>query len=97
MSKKIDEKIDAITEFLKSQGAKRILLFGSRARGDETSRSDIDIAVDLPATFSKKREIKEVADSLAGLHKVDLIFIEDANEELLQTIEKEGVVLYEQK
>jgi len=97
MSKKIDDKINAITEFLKSQGAKRILLFGSRARGDETSRSDIDIAVDLPATFSKKREIKEVVDSLAGLHKVDLVFIEEANEEILQTIEKEGVVLYERE
>lgn len=37
--------IDEIRQIAKSYGVERVVLFGSRARGDYRERSDIDLAV----------------------------------------------------
>ena len=42
---RVEEVIAEITQRCKNYGAKRIILFGSRAKGTATERSDIDIAV----------------------------------------------------
>ena len=41
----IDEVIAEITQRCRNYGAQKIILFGSRAKGTATERSDIDIAV----------------------------------------------------
>jgi len=50
---------------------KKIGLFGSYAKGNETSESDIDIIVDMPSSFDKYYALKEFLESLFH-KKVDL-------------------------
>lgn len=50
---------------------KKIGLFGSYVKGDETSESDIDIIVDMPSSFDKYYALKEFLESLFH-KKVDL-------------------------
>ena len=52
-------KLNNIVEELKKSEPKSIILFGSRARGDFSKYSDIDIAVDLDLSFREKRKLKE--------------------------------------
>lgn len=74
-------------------GAERIVLFGSRARGDNRPRSDIDLAV-----FGLPKE-QETAfwngiDDLPTLLKFDLVFVRDyTTPALLENIAKDGIVL----
>ena len=56
---------------------KNIYLFGSRARGDATSRSDIDMAKESKKPFSirKQRHIKELAEALKQKQPILTIII----------------------
>ncbi|WP_457564682.1 type VII toxin-antitoxin system MntA family adenylyltransferase antitoxin [Caminibacter sp.] len=87
------EKIQKIAKELKKYNPKKILLFGSRARGDNTPRSDIDIAVDLNLSFREKRKLKEKIDEISGLYSVDLIFFEDMSDKFKEKVLKEGIEL----
>ena len=77
-------------------GADKIVLFGSRSRGDYGERSDIDLAVwGLP----DKRQsefyfmVNEETDTLL---KFDVVFITDhTSDRLLKNIEEDGVIIYE--
>lgn len=75
----------------------KIILFGSRARGDFRGSSDIDLAI-----FSKCKSSMEAADftndieKLDTLFKFDLVFINSSTDEnLLDNINKEGMVIME--
>lgn len=56
-------------------GARRIRVFGSVARGDETPGSDIDFLVDFPAGYDLFAQRLPLADELAVLFKrpVDVV------------------------
>lgn len=71
----------------------RIILFGSRARGTGTERSDVDIAVTGGDIDGFYWEVKENFPSLLLFDIVDL----DAGitPELQQELEKDGVIIYE--
>jgi len=75
----------------------KMILFGSRARGDFRSSSDIDLAI-----FSKDESSLEVAnfmndiETLDTLLKFDIVFINtNTDEKLLANINKEGIVIME--
>ena len=75
-------------------GASKLVLFGSRARGDHKPRSDIDLAVyGMP---EKDRGTFWVeAEDLPTLLKLDIVHISPKmNPVFLQNIEKDGVTLY---
>lgn len=76
-------------------GASRLVLFGSRARGDHHERSDIDLAVfGMPA--DQQARFALAIDELPTLLKFDLVFVTpDIDPHLLHEIEKDGVILYD--
>lgn len=79
-----------LLEVCKSSGLSNVYIFGSRARGDSTASSDIDLAVEqeLPP------HVKSALDDAAGFLKIDIVelpFVD--NEYLLESISKVSVLL----
>lgn len=79
--------------FAKEHSIVKIILFGSRARGTNTERSDIDIAVYGGDFDGFYWDVKEKTNSLLMFDIVQA----DApvSDELKEEIEKDGVVIYE--
>jgi predicted nucleotidyltransferase len=92
-SEKWQIKLEKIIKELKRMGIKKIILFGSRARGDYKKNSDIDIAISGNFNYREKRELKELVDFLAGIYSVDLIFLDNVEEDFKRQILKEGKIL----
>lgn len=83
-----------IANLAQKYGAQRLVLFGSRARGDHRSRSDIDLAVfGLDPALAGRLRLD--LEELPTLLEFDLVCVDArTSPELLTNIEKEGVVLY---
>lgn len=77
----------------KSTKQKKVILFGSRARGDYTRASDIDLAVSGGDMTGFTLDVKETTSTLLDFDVVDLN--SPVQKELLTSIYKEGIVLYE--
>mgnify|MGYP002771816553 FL=1 len=88
-----DRVLRDITRFAKIHSITKVILFGSRARGTNTERSDIDIAVYGGDFNSFYWDIKENVHSLLMFDVVEV----DAgiSEELEEEIRRDGVVIYE--
>ena len=83
-----DRVLRDITRFAKMHSITKIILFGSRARGTNTERSDIDIAVSGVENFD---ELAEKVEELPTLYSVDLLNADTCrNELLLEDIRKYG-------
>ncbi|WP_331225473.1 nucleotidyltransferase domain-containing protein [Megasphaera stantonii] len=81
-----------ITALARKHGIGKIILFGSRARGTHTERSDIDIAVYGGDFDSFYWDIQERVHTLLTF---DIIDGNKITAELKNEIERDGVVLYE--
>ncbi|MCE5287405.1 MAG: nucleotidyltransferase domain-containing protein [Pelosinus sp.] len=91
-----DKLVYKIQEIGKKYKVERILLFGSRARGDHKSTSDIDLAVYPSAGFRSVGYFSSEIDDLETLLKIDVVFIDaHTDTKLIENIHKEGVVIYE--
>ena len=70
----------------------RVVLFGSRARGDGRERSDVDLALDAPglsqAGWTRLWVDAQEADTL---YRIDLVRLDEAPAPLRERIEAEGV------
>jgi uncharacterized protein len=74
----------------------KVILYGSRARGDYEERSDIDIAVLCPnATEKQWTEIWWYIEEAHTLYGIDIVRLDKVNRELQDNVKREGVVLYE--
>ena len=82
-----------ISSIARKHSVTKVILFGSRARGTNTERSDIDIAVYGGDFDSFYWDIKENVHSLLMFDVIDAD--STISEELKKEIEKDGVVLYE--
>lgn len=79
----------------KKYGVKKVILFGSRARGDNWERSDIDLAVSGGDRTMFALDVDE-AEIVPTLLMFDVVNLDSGcNEELRAEIELDGVVLYE--
>jgi predicted nucleotidyltransferase len=79
---------------------KRILLFGSRARGTHTSRSDYDLAFDVPGIDHIRwvNFLDVLEECVPTLNSFDCIRLSDPIEqELLRKVEQEGILIYEKR
>lgn len=84
-----------IVEIAKRNVAQKVVLFGSRARGDNGPKSDIDLAIYGCENFSVL--VDQMNEELWSLLQLDIINMDDLNvsEELKKEIERDGVVLYD--
>ena len=85
--------LNTIRLFAEKHKVQKVILFGSRARGTHTERSDIDIAVvggDFDAFYW---DIKENTHSLLMFDIVNMD--ESTSDDLREEIEKDGIMLYE--
>ena len=84
---------------------RRIVMFGSRARGDTRLDSDLDLMVEMETNDPPAQRVRAIS-ALFGLHRwaMDLVVYTPQEVEqqrrsrnsLLRVIESEGKVLYEQ-
>lgn len=84
--------IDEIRAAAKRSNLTKVILFGSRARGDYKKTSDIDLAVTGGNTALFAADMEETP-TLLSFDIVDLD--KPVQTELLQSIAKEGIILYE--
>jgi uncharacterized protein len=72
----------------------KIYLFGSRARGDYTERSDIDIAIDLgrQMEFSEIAQARGVLEGLNLPEKIDVVDMYSIPAVMKGFILKEGIL-----
>lgn len=69
-----------------------VYLFGSRARGDNRPRSDIDLAVSCPkATQDEWRKVQYIIEDADTLLEIDCVRLENINQGLTSEIKAEGV------
>lgn len=88
-----DVVLKQIRDLATQYGLCKVILFGSRARGDFKERSDIDLAVSGGDISSFALAVDEETDTLLQYDVVNLDCPVD--EALLENIEKDGKVLYE--
>jgi uncharacterized protein len=109
MNEKIKDELDRIVDTLANTGiVSRIFLFGSYARGEETSNSDIDLCVlspindkrpiELMSGFRKKlRGIKTMPLDLLAFNQEEFYSYVDCPASFQHEIAMNGVLLYEHK
>ncbi len=87
-----DEIVQTILKYIKP---KRIILLGSRARGNSTRTSDIDLAIETEDDLLSLKEILD--EEVSTLLKFDVVNLKKASDNLKTDILKEGIVIYEQE
>jgi len=72
-----------------------VLLFGSRARGDNRAKSDFDFAISAPTAGIREWDaILEAIDGAPTLVKIDVMRYEEAPAALRVEIDRDGVEVY---
>ena len=88
-----DQVLREIRMYAKKNNIEKVILFGSRARGTNGERSDIDIAVTGGDFDSFYWNMEEDVHTLLMFDVVDLD--RGISEELKKEIERDGVTIYE--
>lgn len=85
--------VDSISGLARQCNLDRVILFGSRARGTNHERSDIDLAIQGGDTVAFAASADEDIPTLLFFDVVELD--NPVQPELLEEIRKDGVVIYE--
>ena len=85
--------LDEILMAAEKNNIEKVILFGSRARGDYRKTSDIDLAVSGGRIAHFQADIEEEVSTLLSF---DIVNMDGSmQEELVDSIKREGKVLYE--
>lgn len=85
--------IEEIVALAKKYDLNKVILFGSRARGDFKSRSDIDLAVSGGDCVRFSLDVQELTSTLLFF---DVVHLDGTvQKELLDSIKNEGICIYE--
>lgn len=94
---RLDEAKKIISDISQKYGVKKVILFGSYAKGDEGEDSDIDLRID-------KGQIKGLFE-LSGYRldlegklnkRVDVLTTESLSSEFLEEIKGDEIIIYEE-
>ena len=86
--------LEEIRALARRHGIRKVILFGSRARGDYNPKSDIDLAVSGGEIDLFRLDVEEETNTLL---RFDVVNMDHALQPaLLDAIRKEGQVLYEE-
>ena len=86
--------LEEIRALARRHGICKVILFGSRARGDYNPKSDIDLAVSGGEIGLFRLDVEEETNTLL---RFDVVNMDHALQPaLLDAIRKEGQVLYEE-
>lgn len=88
----IIERLAGIRAEIESLGVRRLLLFGSFARGTPTVASDVDFLVEFEAGRKRFRPFMRLADLLEGTlgRRVELVTVESVSPFLRESILREA-------
>lgn len=93
----MDRVTEKIKEISRKYKVEKVLLFGSRARGDNSYVSDYDIAVfgDALSEIDKAKFCDDI-EELETLKKFDIVFVnQNIEDDLVKNILRDGVLIYE--
>lgn len=86
------ETYEKVKRMLENNSNYKIVLFGSRARGDYKETSDIDLAVLDEISRDEQYKIMNDIDLLDIIYKVDIVFVDkNTKKELIESIQRDGV------
>jgi predicted nucleotidyltransferase len=88
------KKLEAEAPAIRLQfGVKKIGIFGSFARGEQTKKSDVDVLVDFADGYATLRNFVGLAERLEALFRrnVDLITVEGIDKYIRQRVEAEVI------
>jgi len=88
-----EQVIDEIIGLAKKHSLEKVILFGSRARGDYHRASDIDLAVSGGNVVDFSLDVEELTSTLLTYDVVDMN--KNLQAKFREAIEKEGKLLYE--
>ena len=92
-----DNVKEKVIELAQKYRIKQVILIGSRARGDNWERSDIDLAISGGDRVRFALDIDEI-EIVSTLLMFDVVDMDEpCNEELLESIQQDGIVLYEEE
>ncbi len=95
MKYNLDKRVENdIIKIAQKNNIKKVILFGSRARGTNRERSDIDLAVSGGNSMNFYFDLEDEAWTLLLFDVVNLD--EKISDELRKEIERDGVVIYEE-
>ncbi len=88
-----EQVINEIIDLAKKHNIEKVILFGSRARGEYHRASDIDLAVYGENITEFALDVEDVTSTLLTFDVVDMK--KEIQKELVESIRKEGQILYE--
>lgn len=77
---RVEEVIETATKLCRDFGAKKVLLFGSRAKGTALERSDIDIAVSGVENIDL---LIQKIEEIPTLYSIDIVNMDECKNKLL--------------
>ena len=94
---RIPDSAGAALDLIKAVPAvRRIVLFGSRAMGDEDERSDIDLAISAPGLDAPDvARLRDAVSTTRTLFKISVTRIEDMPPSLRSRVLAQGRTLHE--
>ena len=87
-----DEVVDFIVDAARLNGMSKVVLFGSRARGNYSEKSDIDLAIAGQGMHGFMESVEDHCPTLLSFDFIDLS--KDISRDLQRRIAEEGVVIY---